>query len=109
MTESDPHGLDAHAPGAKLDALKPRPELVQRGFANALACVTDVATYGAVKYTPDGWSQVDDGVRRYTDALYRHLSSHHRGETYDPDTGLHHLSHAAWNALAVLELITREE
>ncbi len=107
-TESDPSGLDAHAPGAKLDSGKLRPELIQRGFARALRAVSEVGTFGANKYSDDGWQQVSDGQRRYTDALYRHLNAEHRGELRDPDSGFTHAAHAAWNALARLELALRE-
>lgn len=106
--ERDPNGLDPHAPGAKLDAGKPRPELIMRGFARALSAVAEVATFGANKYTDDGWQEVPEAERRYTDALYRHLLKHHRGEEDDPDSGLSHLAHAAWNALAILELRLRK-
>lgn len=111
MTEQiDPNGLDQHAPGAKLDGSKPRPELVFRGFARALKAVTAVATYGAEKYSPDGWQHVDNGEQRYMDALYRHLSEKHLGVALDEESNLSHLAHAAWNALAVLELeIKRKE
>lgn len=105
--EYDPFGLDPHTPGAKQDGGKVRFELVLRGFALALLAVAKVATFGARKYTPDGWASVEDAEQRYTDALYRHLNAHHRSELLDPDSGLPHLAHAAWNALAVLELRLR--
>lgn len=106
--ETDPYGLDQHAKGAKLDNGKPEPEIIQRGFARAISAVVDVGTYGAHKYTRDGWAEVPDGIRRYTNALYRHLSSEHKGECLDRDTGYMHAAHAAWNALARLELMLRE-
>lgn len=106
-SERDPSGRDPHSPGAKLDHGKPEPELVERGFARALAAVVDVATFGATKYTRDGWEHVEDGIRRYRNAGARHRSSFYRGETNDPDTGLHHLAHECWNKLAELELILR--
>src|SRR5690606_1597282 len=56
--ERDPNGIDPHEPGAKLDAGKVEPELIQRGFARALLAVADVGTYGATKYTRDGWQDV---------------------------------------------------
>lgn len=106
-TERDPHGTDAHTPGAKLDAGKPRPGLVLNGFARALQAVTDVGTYGAAKYTDNGWMQVPDGIARYTDAMHRHLLAEAAGEAADPDTELLHAAHAAWNALARLDLMLR--
>lgn len=102
--ESDPHGIQQHQPGAKLDAGKNRLGLVIGGFAAALQQVGQVGTFGAQKYSPNGWLQVPDGAQRYTDALYRHLLAHQQGEATDADSGLPHLAHAAWNALAILEL-----
>lgn len=107
--EQDPNGLAPSAPGAKLDAGKVRPELIIRGFARALLAVADVGTFGANKYSDNGWQHVPDGIKRYTDAMYRHLLKEHTGELCDKDTGLHHAAHAAWNALARLELMLRNE
>jgi hypothetical protein len=106
--EADPNGLDAHAPGAKLDAGKPRPALVLNGFARALREVVNVGTYGAKKYTDNGWMEVPNGIERYSDALHRHLLSEATGEACDADTDLLHAAHAAWNALARLDLMIRE-
>jgi hypothetical protein len=93
--------------GRKDDAGKPRPTLVMRTMANALQQVLAVAEYGARKYSPDNWLQVPDAVQRYTDAMLRHQQAHLRGEVRDPESGLPHMAHAAWCALAVLELGAR--
>lgn len=106
--EKDPTGRSAHEPGAKLDAGKNRLGLVLGGFARALREVGWVGTYGANKYTPDGWIEVPNGVERYTDALHRHLLEEKAGAACDIDTGLLHAAHAAWNALARLDLMIRE-
>jgi hypothetical protein len=106
--ERDPYGRDPHAPGAKLDAGKVRPALTLHGFARAQLAVAEVATHGAEKYTDDGWAHVPDGVARYTDALLRHELALGSGEVVDPDSGLPHAAHVAWNALARLELMLRE-
>jgi len=100
--ESDPHGTNPHAPGAKLDAGKNRLGLVLGSFADALWEVGKVGTYGANKYTDDGWRSVPGARGRYMDALYRHLLRAQSGELFDPDTQLLHLAHVAWNALALL-------
>ena len=78
------------------------------GFARALERVADVGTFGANKYTDNGWESVPHGRARYTDALYRHLLAEGRGETNDSESGLEHAAHTAWNALARLELQLRE-
>jgi len=109
MTEKDPHGKNAHAPGAKLDAGKTRLGLVLLGFARALQAVGEVGTFGARKYTDDGWVEVENGQARYTDALLRHLMSESRGEKLDPDSGLRHAAQVAWNALARLDIEIRQE
>ena len=40
--------------------------------------------------------------------MLRHLLAEMRGEDVDPDTGLLHAAHTAWNALARLDLMLRE-
>lgn len=94
-----------HAPGVKLDHGKPRAGLVLGGFARALTAVSDVGTFGAKKYTPHGWRSVPHGFDRYTDAMVRHQLAEAVGEQFDAESGLSHAAHAAWNALARLELM----
>lgn len=106
--EHDPFGLSAHVPGAKLDAGKIRPALVLGGFARALKEVARVGTYGAQKYTENGWVLVANGVDRYDDAMLRHWLDEHSGVELDRDTELRHAAHAAWNALARLDLLVRQ-
>lgn len=102
--EADPTGRSQREPGAKVDAGKPRPALVLGGFANAVKDVVEVGTFGAIKYTDNGWRDVPDGQGRYMDAAMRHLLAALSGEDNDKESGLPHLSHAAWNLLAVQEL-----
>lgn len=102
LMEQDPNGFSPHTPGAKLDATKPNCDLVFGGLANALLEVAKVGTFGARKYTENGWKQVPNGVNRYRSAAYRHLLSN---DFLDNDSNLPHLAQAAWNCLAALELI----
>ncbi len=95
-------------PGYKEDEGKNRLSLIFNGFASALEAVGRVGTFGAAKYTDNGWSAVPDGFARYTDAMYRHLLAEAQQEQYDPETHLLHSAHAAWNALARLELQLRQ-
>lgn len=37
------------------------------------------------------------------DAAYRHILRFQDGEDLDPETGLHHLAHAAWHCLALIQ------
>ncbi len=108
MTDLDPTGRSAHEAGAKLDGGKVRASLVLGDFARALRAVAQVGTFGARKYTARGWLTVPNGVERYTDAMLRHWLADAAGESYDPDSELHHAAHLAWNALARLELLLRE-
>lgn len=93
--------------GIKLDAGKPRLDLVLGGFARALLEVGKVGTFGAQKYTDNGWMEVPNGEQRYTDALLRHLLAERKGEWSDAESGLMHAAHAAWCALARLDLQIR--
>lgn len=107
--ETDPTGRSANEAGAKLDHGKNRLSLVLHGFARAIDAVGKVGTYGAQKYSDNGWRTVPDGFNRYTDAMYRHLLLEAQGEIVDPETGLHHAAQTAWNALARLERLLAEE
>lgn len=98
---------DQHKPGVKLDGEKPDASLLM-DFGMALMAVAQVGTFGARKYTRGGWIHVKEGRQRYSSALLRHLAQ----EVYsahDDETGLLHDAHAAWNALARLELRLRQE
>jgi len=97
-----------HEPGAKLDAEKIRADLLILGFAKALEEVGKVSTFGAKKYTENGWQAVENGTSRYTAAMLRHVLKEGQGEEIDPESGLLHAAHTAWNALARLDFIMRD-
>lgn len=103
----DPTGKDQHQPGAKLDGGKPDCSLLV-DFGRALLAVSAIGTYGAKKYTRGGWQTVPDARVRYTAAMIRHQLMEQR-ERNDPESNLTHAAHLAWNALARLELMLREE
>ena len=105
--EIDPRGLKGNDPGAKFDSGKVRPSLILNDMPRAILAVAKVGTYGAEKYSEGGWKYVDDGIQRYTDAMDRHRIKE-GVETRDGDSGLMHAAHAAWNALARLELMLRD-
>ena len=107
-TEVDPHGKNAHTPGAKLDSGKIRPNLILSHMPRALMAVAEIGTFGANKYTDGGWLSVPNGFDRYTAAMDRHRLKEAL-ESSDPDSGLLHQAHLAWNALARLELLLREK
>ena len=95
--------------GVKLDSGKNRLGLVLGGFSHALWLGGCVGTFGANKYTDNGWQEVKNGKNRYLDALLRHLFKVFMGEETDKESGLPHLAHACWNALAILELTVHEK
>lgn len=98
-----PKDLEEHKPGMKYDNGKPNLSLVFGGFPRALLDVAQVGTFGARKYTPEGWKSVPNLQERYSSALLRHMFSVLSNDEFDNETGRHHLAHVAWNALALLE------
>lgn len=106
-TQADPNGLEIGQPGAKTDAGKPDASLLA-DFGRALMAVAEVATFGrAVKgYARGGWLQVPNGEQRYLAAMLRHTFA---TEQTDSESGLSHAKHCAWNSLARLELLLRQE
>lgn len=105
IAEGDPHGIEQHTKGAKLDAGKPDAGLVLESFPNALMAVAAVATFGANKYTRGGWKEVPGGLLRYKAAEMRHKLYREMGEEYDKESGFLHRAHEAWNSLAQLEYV----
>lgn len=105
LAEPVPQG---HTPeGTKYDGEKPRLDLVLGDFSRALLEVGKVGTFGAKKYEDHNWLLVKEGKERYSNALLRHYLES-KDNPIDRETGLLHLAHLAWNALAILELSLRE-
>ena len=77
-------------------------------FPAALNAVAMVSKFGKEKYQTTyaerNWYQLDDAENRYTDALARHLVRT-PDDLYDEESQLLHAAHAAWDALARLELL----
>lgn len=63
--------------------------------------VVKVLMLGAKKYSPDNWKKCDD-VKRYKDALMRHVISYVSGDERDEESGLSHLAHAICNCLFLM-------
>jgi hypothetical protein len=102
--------LNAKQPGSKLDKGKaPLLRGALQYFPRAITAVSMVSLVGANKYSWRGWEHVDDGVNRYGDALARHLLAEETEGPLDAETGCLHAAQVAWNALARLELILREQ
>jgi hypothetical protein len=62
-----------------------------------------VLKYGAKKYKPNNWRNVDN-IDRYWDALMRHCQAIELGEVNDPESGLPHTDHALCNIAFLIEL-----
>ena len=69
---------------------------------HALASLAEVYTFGAVKYSDNNWRKGMAWGRCFASCL-RHLFAWWRGEDIDKESGLPHLSHAAWNIITLME------
>lgn len=85
--------------GKKFDAGKTRWDLVP---PEVLRRIADIFTYGAEKYAPDNWKLVRPFRSRYLAAAFRHIYAWAGGEQSDPESGMHHLAHAATNLIFLM-------
>ena len=90
-----------HIPGVKDDQGKLRWDLLPW---KAVQGLIRVMTFGAKKYTPNGWRSVPDARSRYLAALLRHLYALNAGEKIDPESSLRHIDHVLCNAAFLSEL-----
>lgn len=94
--------------GMKYDGGKQLANILFQDFPRALEAIVAIATFGAKKYKRNSWITVPNALERYSDAMVRHQLAMGRGEVYDPESGLLHHAHFAWNVLATLELLLRQ-
>lgn len=101
MSESEVRVVDPDTGGAKGQKLE-RYGLIP---PEALAEVARVYGYGASKYEEDNNWRRGYSWSLSLDALFRHVEAFRRGESYDPESGLHHLAHAEFhlNTLMVFD------
>lgn len=96
--------------GIKLDTGKPMVGTLLRVFPNTLMEIGKCIEFGTHKYPdPNNWKKVEGAKERYLDSLGRHLIKYLSGIEKDEETGLPHLAHACWNALAICELYLIEQ
>lgn len=108
-TDGINYDLTDDGTGKKYDSGKPMVGTLTDVFSRALMAVGACIEYGTHKYpNPKNWQLVDDGIKRYRDAMIRHLLKYNAGIDKDEETKLPHLAHMAWNALAILELYMQE-
>lgn len=103
------YGLTNDGTGKKYDNGKPMAGTLTDVFSRALMAVGACIEFGTHKYPdPKNWQLVDNGIKRYRDAMVRHLLKYNAGIEKDEETGLPHLAHMCWNALAMCELYLKE-
>lgn len=78
-----------------------KPEQMSLLPTEALMEISRVYSFGAGKYSRSNWRRGYDYHLSY-DAMQRHLARYWGGETYDPETGRHHLGHAAFHAMTLI-------
>lgn len=83
-------------PGVKHDEGKNRLDLIEPEFIEGIG---EILTFGAAKYEPNNWQNVDDAQNRYYAAAMRHLLAWRKGEKVDPESGKSHLYHVACNMM----------
>lgn len=66
-----------------------------------------VAGYGSGKYARLNYMKGYKWSLSY-DAMQRHLLLFWNGESFDPESGLHHLAHAAWHCMTLMSYDERE-
>ena len=91
-------------PGKKWDKGKLRYDLLP---ADSLEELAKVYTVGADKYSDRNWERGMSWGRVFG-AIMRHAWAFWRGEENDPETGINHMAHAAWNCFALIAYSKRD-
>ena len=101
--------INLHTAGAKDDKTKLLGGVLG-DFGDGLRQVAEIGTFGAKKYTRNGWQTVPEAETRYYDAFWRHILDMGSDlDARDPEHGKRHLAAIAWNALALLTILENEE
>ena len=88
----------------KADNSKPMMELIPTSVYKSLGTVL---TYGAIKYKPNGWKDVE--AERYVGALMRHLIAYMDNPySIDKESGLLHIEHALCNVAFLNHFVAEE-
>jgi hypothetical protein len=72
-------------------------------FPAALSELCAVYEYGGQKYKRGNYRK-GAPLTSYLDSALRHILSYASGQTYDIESGLHHLGHALWNLWVAMDL-----
>jgi hypothetical protein len=97
-TVAPPAGLPDGNPKTRFGVAKPPIALIP---GPALIHMADAFRDGAKKYGPANWRIDPVTTSTYVNAALRHILAYYDGETNAPDSGVHHLGHAA-GCLAIL-------
>lgn len=92
--------------GIKYDKDKLRLSEMIIDFQEPMKELCKVWEFGANKYGKSNWKYVQNGVDRYSNALIRHLLAEDEN-LHDNESSLLHASHIAFNALARLYFILK--
>lgn len=98
---------DKMAIGDKFDNGKPPVAEMLLDFDDSIMELAKVWDFGARKYAKDNWKKVPDAKNRYMNALCRHLLQS-KNEPLDSESGISHIAHACFNALAILHFDLEE-
>ena len=73
--------------------------------AKAIEEVVKVLEFGAKKYSPNGWKELNkEDLPKLLGAALRHVFAFLGGEYFDKETSLDHLAHASCDLLFIQEL-----
>ena len=86
--------------GRKYDGGKLRYDLIP---VLALEDMVKGLTFGTVKYDDNNWVKVPEGRKRYLAAALRHIQEYRKGNLWDEEQGIHHLSAAMNNLSFIVE------
>ena len=86
--------------GRKYDGGKLRYDLIP---VLALEEMVKGLTYGTIKYDDNNWVKVPNGRKRYLAAALRHIQEYRKGNLWDEEQGIHHLSAAMNNLSFIVE------
>jgi len=110
----DPRPVDKTQPGRfpdeRIDVLKYDTDKTMWHLVplNVIEGIAKVMTFGAKKYSEDGWKSQDLEIKRIYSAMMRHYTAMLNGEYLDPESGLPHAYHFATNATFIAYKNTQE-
>ena len=86
--------------GRKYDGGKLRYDLIP---VLALEDMAKGLTFGTIKYDDNNWVKVPNGRKRYLAAALRHIQEYRKGNLWDEEQNIHHLSAAMNNLSFIVE------